>query len=143
MPVEPVMHFSIAQRRVKSRGREPVLAGWIRQLHAAVCFPVTFRSEFDSVPFMIISILVLFYAIAPGNNDPNPNLYGAAFNLVKYMFAMVLVSWFAMLAIARQRINPSPLFPLAALVLSAAGVGGDSPPKSISNRERIHQRVCS
>jgi hypothetical protein len=74
------------------------------------------------VPFAITSVLVLFYVVAPGNNDPNPNLYGAALDLMKYLFAMLCIAWFGLLALTRQRINRSPLFPLAALALSVAGV---------------------
>jgi hypothetical protein len=86
-----------------------------------ISFPIAFRSTLDGVPFLIISILVLFFAIAPGDNDPNPNLYGTALGLLKYVFAMSLIGWFALLAIMRQRINLSPRFPLAALMLSVAG----------------------
>ncbi len=118
----PSAQVLIAQRRAGYRSLEPVRSRWTRKLRTFVCFPVTFRSTVDAVPFMITSILVLFFAIAPGNNDSNPNLYGAAFNLLKYMFASLMMAWFALLAIVRQRINPSPLFPLAALALSLAGV---------------------
>jgi hypothetical protein len=110
----------IAQDRVGFRSQEPVLSRWIRELRALVSFPVTFRSSLDRVPFMIISILILFYAMAPGNHDDNG--YGAALQLMKYMFAIFFLSWFALLALTRQRINTSPLFPLAALALSVAGV---------------------
>jgi hypothetical protein len=118
----PHVGYEIAQPRARSRGRDPVVARLIRTLRTFVCFPVTFRSSLDSVPFVITSILVLFYAMAPGNNDPNPNLYGAVSNLLKYAFATLLIGSFALLAIVRQRINPSPLFPLSALALSVAGV---------------------
>src|SRR6266436_5890640 len=104
-------------------GRRLLFARRRQQLLAFAIFPVTFRSTLDALPFMITSILVLFLAIAPGNNDPNPNLYGAAFNLLKYAFAAILITWFALLAIVRQRINPLPLFPMAALILAVAGVG--------------------
>jgi hypothetical protein len=104
-------------------GRRLLFARRRQQLLAFAIFPVTFRSTLDALPFMITSILVLFFAIAPGNNDPNPNLYGATFNLLKYAFAAILITWFALLAIVRQRINPLPLFPMAALILAVAGVG--------------------
>jgi hypothetical protein len=118
----PPAQLLIAERRTGYRSPEPVLSRWTRKVRAFVCFPVTFRSSLDRLPFMITSILVMFYAIAPGNHDDNPNAYGAALQLVKYIFAMFLISWFALLALTRQRINTSPLFPLAALALSVAGI---------------------
>ena len=63
----------------------PILARLSRELRRFVCFPVTFGWSLDSVPFVITSILALFYAIAPGNHDDNA--YGAALQLLKYMLA--------------------------------------------------------
>jgi hypothetical protein len=116
----PPAQLSIAQRRAGYRSREAVLSRWIRKLRACFRFPVTFRSSLDRMPFMITAILLPFYTIAPGNHDDNA--YGAALLFLKYVFAMFFLSWFALIALTRQRINTSPLFPLAALALSVAGV---------------------
>ncbi len=116
----PPAQLLIAQHRAGYRSLDPIVSRWTRKVRTFVCFPVTFRSSLDRVPFMITSIVVLFYVIAPGNHDDNP--YGAALQLLKYMFAMFFLSWFALLVLTRQRVNASPLFPLAALALSAAGV---------------------
>lgn len=80
-----------------------------------------FRSPVDRIPFMVTSVLMLFYAIAPGTHRP-AGPYGSDLQLLKYISALFFLLWFALLMLSRQRINTSPLFPLAALTLSIAGV---------------------
>lgn len=116
----PSTQLLIIPRRAGRRSLEPVLSRWTRKFHALVWFPVMFRSSIDRIPFMVTSILLLFYAIAPGNHDNG--LYGADLQLLKYGSALFFLSWFMLLMLTRQRINTSPLFPLAALALSIAGV---------------------
>jgi hypothetical protein len=105
------------RHRADARRLEPVLARWGREFYTFVNYPVTFRWGLDRVPFMIASSLVLFYAMLPGMGRDADALLG----YLKYLFAALQLSWFAVLAMIRQRINLSPAFPLAALLLCVAG----------------------
>jgi hypothetical protein len=79
-------------------------------------FPVAFRSELDGAPFRLTSFFVLIYVVMPPLAPDAP-----VGQLAKYVLAIALMLCFALLAVTRLRINPSPLFPLAALLLSVAG----------------------
>jgi hypothetical protein len=59
---------------------------------------------------------VLIYVLVPGLEHQGP-----LGQFAKYLLAIALVLCFALLAVTRPRINRSPLFPLAALLLSMVG----------------------
>lgn len=80
-------------------------------------FPVAFRSGLDAAPFRFMSALVLFYVIMPGLASGGEILETS----VKYLLAIGLTLCFALIAVTRLRINLSPLFPLAPLLLSVLG----------------------
>src|SRR5229473_909302 len=80
-------------------------------------FPVAFRSGIDGAPFRLISFFVLFYVVMPQLAGEG----GGMALVTKYLFNIALILCFALLAVSRQRINLSPLFPLAALLLSVLG----------------------
>jgi hypothetical protein len=58
---------------------------------------------------------VLIYVVVP------PLREGPGVQVAKYLLAIPLMLCFVLLAVTRQRINRSPLFPLAPLLLSTAG----------------------
>jgi hypothetical protein len=59
---------------------------------------------------------LLVYVVMPHFPGPGP-----AAQFTKYLLAIGLTLCFALLAMTRPRLNPSPLFPLAPLLLSIAG----------------------
>lgn len=79
-------------------------------------FPVAFRSGLDGAPFRLTSFFVLIYVVMPHLAHEGP-----VAQFAKYLLAIALTLCFALLAVSRPRISPSPLFPLAALLLSMAG----------------------
>jgi hypothetical protein len=105
--------FPIVRHRARAYGRGAVLAKWGRELRTVARFPVQFRTTLDAAPFSIISFFMLFYAVAP--------FLGTAASSIKYLFTALQMSCFALLVVARQRVNLSPLFPVAALLLAVAG----------------------
>jgi len=98
-------------------GRHPALfvAKWWRRLRTAARFPVAFRSGLDAAPFRLSSFFVLIYVVVP------PLREGPGVQVAKYLLAIPLMLCFVLLSVTRQRINRSPLFPLAPLLLSMAG----------------------
>jgi hypothetical protein len=97
------------------RHRALFVATWWRRLRTAALFPVAFRSGLDAAPFRLSSFFVLFYVVVP------PLREGPGDQVAKYLLAIPLMLCFLLLAVTRQRINRSPLFPLAPLLLSVAG----------------------
>jgi hypothetical protein len=78
---------------------------------------VAFLSGFDRIPFRVLSLFALFYAVMPNLAFGMPEVD----QLVKYSFAVAQTLCAALLALWNQRLNPSPLFPLASLSLVALG----------------------
>jgi hypothetical protein len=109
--------FLVGRHRASARGRDTVLAKWGRELRAIATFPVQFRSGIDRAPFLVITFFVLYYALAPGYSDPDAPVG----NFLNYLFAILLLPCVALIAVARQRINLPPLFPVAPLLLSVVG----------------------
>ena len=77
-------------------------------------FPVAFRSGLDGAPFRILSSFVLFYVVMPA-------IVGSAEMFAKYLLAIAMTLCFVLLAAAHSRINLSPRFPMALLLLSVLG----------------------
>jgi hypothetical protein len=102
---------------VRAGRRRPLfVAKWCGHLRTAARFPVAFRSPLEGAPFRLTSFFVLIYVVMPYLAHEGP-----VAQFMKYLLSTALMLCFALLAVARQRINPSPLFPLAALLLSMAG----------------------
>jgi hypothetical protein len=99
-----------------ARHRPQLVAKWLGHLRAAAGFPVAFRSGLDAAPFRFTSFFLLIYVVMPHFSGPGP-----VSQFAKYLLAIGLTLCFALLAMTRPRLNLSPLFPLAPLLLSIAG----------------------
>lgn len=103
----------LAVRR-RARGRGTVLGKLTRELRVVATFPVAFRGALEGAPTLITAVFVLVYVVVPTFAE-GLSIY------LKYAFAAAVTTCIALIAMAHQRINLSPLFPLAALILSVLG----------------------
>ncbi len=103
------------------RRRASELAKSRRGLRAIIRFPVAFRSGLDSAPFRVLSLSVLFYAVAPNLEGIPPHSAMPEAGNAKYLFTIAVTLCAALLAMRTPRLNLSPPFLLAPLALFVLG----------------------